>query len=69
MAGDLSASPSVRMSDDLNRRLRIAAAHEDMSKTTFIREVLSASIDDLETDGLAEFREQHNESPQPAEAD
>ena len=60
MAGDLDASPSVRMSGDLNRRLRIAAAHEDMSKTEYIREVLGAAIDDLEASGLGAFREQHD---------
>lgn len=60
MASDLSRSPSVRMSEDLDRRLRVAAAHEDMDKTKFIREVLGAAIEDLETDGLDEFRARHN---------
>ena len=59
MTSDLSRSPSVRMSADLDKRLRIAAAHEDMSKTRYIREVLSAAIEDLEADGLDEFRAQH----------
>jgi predicted DNA-binding protein len=57
------------MSEDLNRRLRIAAAHEDMSKTTFIREVLGVAIDDLETNGLDAFREQHGTESSRAEGE
>lgn len=46
------AEPSFRMSPELNRRLRIAAAKEDMSRAELVRRVLNGVIDDLEADGL-----------------
>lgn len=70
MATDLDASPSVRMSSALDRRLRIAAAHEDMNKTAFIREILRASIDPIEDEDLAAFIEANGggDAPEPMEA-
>lgn len=55
MADDLSRSPSVRMSEDLDRRLRVAAAHEGISKTVLIRRILRGAIGEVENEGLAEF--------------
>ena len=56
---DLSRSPSVRMSKNLDRRLNIVAAREEMPKTKLIREVLGVAIEDLEADGLDGFRACH----------
>ena len=49
------AEPSFRMPVELNRRLRIAAAKEDMSRAELIRRVLAEIIDDLEDGGLDDF--------------
>jgi predicted DNA-binding protein len=49
------AEPSIRMPAELNRRLRIAAAKEDMSRAELIRRVLGEAIGDLEDDGLDAF--------------
>lgn len=51
------AEPSFRMPAELNRRLRIAAAKEDMSRAEFVRRVFAGVIDDLEEDGLAAVEE------------
>lgn len=49
------AEPSIRMPTELNRRLRIAAAKEDMSRAELIRHVLREAVEELEDGGLDAF--------------